>query len=521
MTLLAHLFAIAASGLFFENTVQVSVPQVFRRPYSFMFNALNGSGQSFLPNVHGLMEPYYILVSNATAQTPMPPWTDQDWVYLPFNPSATERNSTLSYRAYTPALHGNLTCDVPEYNLTITGNSGGTAPVTLETCVFGTLEVFYTVDNRTVTCVPRFSAYTPNFILAGGSVGKSAVEFVSPMEATNGSTFEDGQFCREQITYGWVRAELTSTNISSIAGFPCLNVMSYNSTVISCRSQIQQGVSDVMVDDNGYVQRRISVTNVTTNVQNLFNTTPSDLLGQINQFAAEKSYSSLNLYWHNDSLPSDFNHYLLSLDMNATEFLDPQLDPPAPQEMIGPIIAQYSRIFAVAIGRNMNLLLEESNSGAQTSGDVLQSQIRVFMSKSLFIIAGIILAMYTIVALILYTRRPWKILVRLPTTLASILAYFAASHAVEDFKSRHSSNECDEDPDPFSGVNKTYGFGTFVGVDEKVHMGIEKHPYLAGLNKTNTALTWRTKASEKGDVDKQWWKRVEFQPSKVKEGGWL
>jgi hypothetical protein len=525
MTLLAHLFAVAASGLFFENTVPASVIAQFNTPYSFMFKPLDGSAATFLPNGQGLIEPFYVLTSNATAETPMPSWTDGDWFYLPFTPTTQDTNPSSSYRASTPALRGNLTCNVPTYNLTLYGSRAGgpsSNATSQDMLSRATLRVFHNMGNRTITCAPRFALRdAPDFVLHNGVGGSSAFEFSSVMDATNGSTFEDGQFCRAQIAFGWIRANLTEVNGTSITEFQLFNIDSYEATVINCQAEVQKAVADVEVDVTGRVMQQIAIHNITSDVQDIFQTTASDLLGQLHQFVTDKTLTLMMLSWHNDSFPSDFNQYLLSVAMNSTAFLDAKAEPPTADEMMGPIASQYAKLFAVVIGRNMNLLLEENTGNNPKPGSLIRSEIRIFMSKGLFIIAEAILAMYVIVAFTLYSRRPWRILVRLPTNLASIMAYFAASHAVEDFQSHHISIEADDTQDPFNGVNRTYGFGTFVGTDDKVHAGIERHPYLSTLNKSNTTLTWRTKASERGDVDKQRWKRVEFQASKVKEGGWL
>jgi Protein of unknown function (DUF3433) len=521
MTLLAHLFSVAASGLFFENTVETANQILLTQPYSPKFKSLNGSAQTFLPSNHALLEPYYILTSNATADTPMPPWTDHEWFYLPFAPPSDQVNATWNYRATTFALRGNLTCSIANYtfsfvDVTLDEGSGVASRAAIQ--------IFHTLNNRTVTCLPRYkTGPSPDYTFFDGSSGLNGFEFSTPLDAVANSSFEDGQFCREQIIYGWGRANLWKDNAITANCPDCWNVTDYEMTVIGCQAQIERASADIMVDYAGHVLERYSLDNITGDVQSLFNTTPSDLLGQINQFMSDKFYSNEALCWHNDSFPSDFNQYLLAMAMNTTEFLNPLLPPPDAQDMIDPVVSQYSSLFSVAIGRNMMYLLENDTSGTEMKGDIIRAEVRIFMSHGLFIIAEAILGLYIIVAIVLYSRRPWRVLVRPPTTLASILAYFAASHALEDIKDDSPQNLM-ESPGRKSSpqeMERIYGFGTFVGTDGKVHIGVEKHPYLAGLKKTNTTLTWRSGSSEKGIRGKEWWKKIELQSSKVKEGGWL
>lgn len=522
MSLLAHLFAIAASGMFFESFAESITRADFTTPYAPKFKPLNGSDVPFIPNNHGIIEPFYVMMSNETSHTPLPPWTDPDWFYMPFNPLNSSLNTTWNYESSTTALRGQLSCSVPSYNFTLFGrqemtNVNNTRDnQTTNTASYAILRTSHLVDGRVITCRPRFILpQTAELVISGGTGGRMAFEVTAAMDAVENSTLSDGEFCREHIVFGWIRANGTQGN-DTLSGEHLFQIDSYNSTIITCRAQVQRGLANVIVDSAGHVLTRVSVQNITTGVQDLFGSRETDLLGQMQQFTADRNHLVVNPTWHNDSLPSDFNQYLLSLAMNSTTFLDPQRDPPTPQSMVEPVTAQYSTLFAVVIGRNIDLLLEKADASLQTSGYVHRPEIKIFMSKSLFIIAEAILGLYIIVVIVLYCRRPWKILVRLPTSIAAILAYFAASHVVEDFRTQ-KPGEGEIEPLYLQRGDPSYGFGTFVGTDSKVHIGIEKHPYLAGLRKSTTTLTWKTTSSG----DESWWKKVEFQSSKVKEGGWL
>ena len=73
----------------------------------------------------------------------------------------------------------------------------------------------------------------------------------------------------------------------------------------------------------------------------------------------------------------------------------------------------YSKLFAILLGNNKNLLfMDVQSSIVPVSGQEIQSEKRMFLSLPAFIIAEVILGLYVITTMILYIRRPWRILDR-------------------------------------------------------------------------------------------------------------
>jgi hypothetical protein len=83
------------------------------------------------------------------------------------------------------------------------------------------------------------------------------------------------------------------------------------------------------------------------------------------------------------------------------------------------------------------------------------------------------MSLYIIVTVWLYLQRPWNKLPRLPTTIASIIAYFAASNALREMAIQGDSVESESER-----KNWRWGYGTFVGPDGKSHVGIECEKWL-------------------------------------------
>jgi hypothetical protein len=100
----------------------------------------------------------------------------------------------------------------------------------------------------------------------------------------------------------------------------------------------------------------------------------------------------------------------------------------------------------------------------------------------MLIVAVVILAVFMLVTITLYIRRPWRILPRMPTTLASQLAFFTASHALRDLAETSGMSEKERNS-YVKGLRQRYRFGRFVGTDGKPHIGIEREPLVQVLTK--------------------------------------
>lgn len=100
----------------------------------------------------------------------------------------------------------------------------------------------------------------------------------------------------------------------------------------------------------------------------------------------------------------------------------------------------------------------------------------------MLVVAIVILAVFISVTMVMFIRRPWRILPRMPTTLASQLIFFAATHALRDLAETSGMSEKDRNSQ-VKGLKQTYGFGRFVGIDEKPQIGIERERLVQLLTK--------------------------------------
>jgi hypothetical protein len=100
------------------------------------------------------------------------------------------------------------------------------------------------------------------------------------------------------------------------------------------------------------------------------------------------------------------------------------------------------------------------------------------VNRPLFIVPEVILALYIIVAILVYANRPANFLTRLPTSIAAIISFAAAGTVVREFKvTAHLSTE--ERAAFLEKEKHVFGYGTCLSGDGAVHVGIERTPFVS------------------------------------------
>ena len=121
--------------------------------------------------------------------------------------------------------------------------------------------------------------------------------------------------------------------------------------------------------------------------------------------------------------------------------------------------------------------------------DVVVEESRLFISPVMFKMAIVLLGIQLIVAVLYYTHRPRRFLPRMPTSIASIIAFVAASRAVADFDEKGADGK--------NGDERRYAYGRFIGTDGRTHVGIERHRFVVPLKSQNPAVKRRRWGREK------------------------
>jgi hypothetical protein len=502
MALLANLLALSFAGMFEERAAEIEIITKYRAPLEANFVSMNG-------NISGREEPsgayqgglgldqFLVAESHYSANTTLPPWTDKQFFYVPFTDQLSAEGSTGA-QARTTAFGSTLSCtpiEAIDY----------TAEVFRWPLLFSVpsyqSNFSFTVTNdagKRVTC-SQFNVSTltgPATNLGDNTVdchtGAVAMEFVlSPQAASN--ITEDIAFCAQTAFLGWARdpGDVCLRNVTT-------QLNDSNSFFISCRSKLMVGEADVLVDNEGRVLKASMVSNSSDSsiVETHFTNDPGNLIQQAHQYFFQRRAPM----WHNDSFASDFLNYFMLKNSNNSRLIDPTLPLPSFEDVQQRLDPVYSQLFSIWLGINKEkLLLPATQESAQSiDGARYEQQIRIFISKSLFIIAECILAIYAIVALIIYLYRPGRFLPRLPISIAAMIGLFAAGSAVHDMEGMSLLNK-KERRKRLDELDHRYGYGTFVGADGRLHVGIEKDPLVevapvpGVIEKVQTGLSKRSR----------------------------
>ena len=188
-------------------------------------------------------------------------------------------------------------------------------------------------------------------------------------------------------------------------------------------------------------------------------------------FFAFRSYTPT---YHNDTGASQRMHYFINYAEGSLRITDPAEPIPQFRDVDEPMRMAYKRLFAIWLGVNKELLfLPSTSETAAVPGTVITLEERLFLNAPLFIISEVILSIYIISAVLIYLRRPGRYLARMPTSIAVVIALFAASAAVKDLQG--TSNMISRERNKFlDELGCTYGYGSYIGGDGGVHVGLRR-----------------------------------------------
>lgn len=459
MAILANVLSIAFNSIMFEDVVPTATHTIFDQEYGFPINGDTIGNSSFANHVPDY-DPFYVLGSNLTAGTPLPSWTDQTSLYLPFKNQSL--SNTTMRRATTRAVDASLSC-VP---LTTAGSNN--YQLSFYTPYFMTINATTTFLEPAITC--RTSLNSSVMSVAQNNV---ALEIFMFEDTIRNDT------CDTLIIGGWLRA----ANLSLI-GVEGNHSYLLEDNWIACMPTVHVSTREVTVDLNGTVQQVSKLqSDAVQESENIFVPSRIDVIRSVHKIL-DQDY--LSPTWHNDSYPSDWLTYLMTTARNRSDFLDPSLAPPSYSQTVAAFSALYSNLFAITLGTNLEKILRPTHD-TTISGLSISSETRLFVSRSMFIVSLIILGIYMLTTAFIYITRPWKILPRMPTSIASQIAFFAASHTLEDLKGTGAMTLQGRDW-YIDSLGGKYGFGRYLGTDGKAHLGIEREPLVQILKKDDLGL---------------------------------
>jgi hypothetical protein len=530
MALLANLLAIAFAGLLFQDVVPLASPTLLSAPFLPRLQEINGSTG---PPINGLPaqstkrfsgafqggtgeDQFLISESNYTRNTSLPFWVDENTMYLPYlTPERLDPSSTRRYQARTKYFSARPNCKPltfgDDYQLRLWNNStdsnNSTKDQNSEHQTFdvkigdkhGNNVTCYASETSFSNALGRMSRIAYENIC---QTGKTAAELATTLDAGRNATQDQIDTCTQAVAIGWMRT--TQWNCSDPAkyntpppGFEEANAR--NTFFLSCQPSIVVGDATIVVNSAGLLlekpEDRVPDADPEA-LESYFSNGVGNLISHSNLFL----FRTLTSPWHNDSFASEHIHYLMNRAEGSLRLTNPSEPLPRFRDVEDVINKAYARLFAIWLGVNMDLLFVRSKEPApQIPGTAITFEERIFFKTPLFIISEIILGVYILVTAIVYSRRPGRYLTRVPTSIATVIALFAASAAVKDLQGTADYTNKQREK-RLEDLGCTYGYGSFVGGDGSVHVGIDKVPYVRSTRSTtvgNSRSDTKSKQKEK------------------------
>ena len=529
--ILANVLTVALSGLFLQSN-EVFIDHRLLKPQRRtqfkpeVFDVDFGIRQQNSQN-----DAFWVLQSNFSEGTDLPAWTTAHTAFLPLDFDTKDPDvGAGTIRAELTGYGADLDCQ----ELTRSA-SRNTFEVEFDSSA-SLLSLITVHDDpstgKQIKCRPRQEVTSANssagvlgqfqqLLIQGNSDGLKALEFSGAATSAGNGGAEEETFCNSLLVKAWLRANLTRTSrviASPTPGSHATDVVILSETVIACQPRLRSTLFNVTFTPSGLVQSTIQLTDplysstALTNLSIMLSTTTTALS------------STQQLTWHDDLVATDWSNYLIKILTSSADFLDPQFPAPDARFLAIPYTQEiFSRLFVVQFSlltpqlRSADSSLRSSAAAAHDPPlDPIHArrttqQPRILISEPAFYVAISILTFDLVVAVLFYLTRPAAFLPRLPLSIASQIAYLANSRVVDDVihasRSTSSTSALSSSSYPVTttretGADKTrqgrrrridtmehglrrrdkegwrYGFGKYVGKDGRVHMGVEREPFV-------------------------------------------
>jgi hypothetical protein len=500
MALFANVLAVAFAGLFNQDTFDVRHTATFQPPYQLRFVPINGSLGPIRGSTIGTLEAsgayqggsgddqFLIAESNFTGYTPLPAWTDDTLFYQPFFDESTNTTQATKggFEAETKAFGAELDCMQLHH-----GNNFQTQFNAFPGQMSVTVNVTVPNDAWSVRCSNLFDSLRPGPMVGSellvGLVepcasGPSSLELIGNLQPRVNATQREVDVCEGTAIFAWIRDQQGACSLNKRN----ITLSNSNSLFVQCRPRLVTGSAKILVDASGRLQHAASNKVLDSSIpNNTFSTDPFNIIAQSNRYLIRTDGPS---GWHNDSFADDYMNYFIIRLSNSTRAINPNTPVPTFDDVAGPLKKTYSKLFAIWLGGNKkSLFIPQANEDTtRIQGVRILPEQRLFLSTTMFILSEVILCTYVIVAIWVYIRRPGEYLARLPTSIAAVIALFAASSAVLDMQDTSHLDKKGR-ARHLKQVDARYVYGSYIGGgDGRLHVGIEKRPFV----RTRAKTTW-------------------------------
>ncbi|RDA84571.1 hypothetical protein CP532_1104 [Ophiocordyceps camponoti-leonardi (nom. inval.)] len=433
-TLLANLLGISLGTLFSENIAVIRYTQRFEPMVAPSFN--NESLLNFHQANKGIVprnDTFLLYAEKTSTNTPLPRWTSKDYFFLPhqFDRSA----ETAKYTVITRGLGAQANC-IPLHRLSPPqGEQNPECPSALSLAA-------QEWDNGPKSSASSSSTSEPSHC---------SRELAIP------SRLNDTGACEFDFVLAWARA-MTSCPGYAVARDTNSSRYSPEATALHCRPLLRTALFNVTVDETG-------------NVDSYSRINDDELVFDYPDFTVHRRlllrYAmdfDQNTDWHPMPHARNWISLLISASRGGSrDFLNATNPPPNATELLPTVEEIYRQGFAIFLGQHPDLF-NAARAGESVDGARLATETRIFLDRTSLIISLAVMVVNMVVAVVIYARPAVRVLPRMPTSIASIIAYVAPSRIVAD------ANE--------TLRGETLSYGQYIGVDGKPHTGIELDPHV-------------------------------------------
>lgn len=513
MALLSSLLAVAFSGLFQQVTIAQGIQTPMKHSFLPFLQSVGLRGSvdasqensgmlnlSFVnANTHwDYVDPFYVVDANITRGLSLPPWTTSDYYFVSFDVDKLPANADGSRSAVTQGFGIDVPCITSDHssnygNVSFEVDISSDGQNNLTTShVMGNGSRYdchsrYTLFDDSGGVALRFQvqanpAYLP--LSRPEKSGPHAVETVIGMTATSNlkmtPTQEQAATCAQEIAVAWFRADFTEQANQAVP-----SMSNERSLLLMCYPRLKIAQFEVSVDSSGgvtsYAQTGPFVADTTSYYDGPAPRALTDTIALLHGTIGDVPN------WHSDTAAYDWLNYFIKIKTNSSDITDPLKPLPDPTK-ISPLIEDIvRRVFTSSLSLNQNATFKLMDTQQVIDGiGALHGTIwvqvdRWVISELMFTIALTILILMLLVAVAVFVWRPARFLPRIPTSIASQMAYFASSSIMGDMRRMDQSSRPQEKEMALKSKQYLYGYGKFVGLDHKPHVGIERAPYYTPL----------------------------------------
>ncbi|KAK3378246.1 hypothetical protein B0H63DRAFT_418148 [Podospora didyma] len=451
--ILSNALTVALGGTFNELPVDIDYPAIFRQERNTNFTRDQFVESSISSNQY--KDQWYAEWARLTRNTSLPPWVSADFAFLPVTETVPRQGDKVVMRTRTRGFGADPKCSPIS-----TTTSSTHSFVDISGILKHKANPAFNFPSQNGTSI----ACTAFFVGNNATNDRSALEITGSMAGANASR---SLFCLDKLALGWVRLDSRRSAPDSL-----------QSTIIICETVMRTAMFDVLFDATGKVVEFSQAGEFEDMSRYIAANVSRDMIQQMNRYMA----TSVDTQWHNITNTHDWFNFILKYRLN-TDLVDPAKDIPSYDLVIPAAQDLYKSLFAILLGQNLDLF--ELSNLITFPGVVTERETRIFLDETSLIVTIGILCLTAVVLVALYVRERRAFLPRLPSTIASVIAYVAAGRATREYaRQENGKGKTDKPTELLRTYRQTYSFGRYIGVDGKLHVGIEVDPLVMPVDGT-------------------------------------